>query len=57
MRSLRLVLLGFALGAGAAFAVSLIRRQRLADETGYTAPLAAEGPLAVPDLLVGVNGE
>ena len=48
-RSLRLLALGFVGGAGAAFVVSLLRRQRLAAATGYVPPQAAAGPRAVPE--------
>jgi hypothetical protein len=54
MRALRLLLLGFAIGAGAAFVASLIRQQRLSVDTGYVAPVAADGPLAVPNPPVNV---
>jgi hypothetical protein len=47
---LRLLLLGFGLGAAVAFAVSLLRAQRLAQQTGYQAPVAARGPAAVTDV-------
>jgi hypothetical protein len=48
-RSVRLLALGFLAGAGAAFLLSLFRRQRLTQGTGYLPPVAAPGPLAVPD--------
>lgn len=47
---LRLLLLGFGLGAAVAFAVSLLRAQRLAQQTGYQAPVAAKGLAAVTDV-------
>jgi hypothetical protein len=49
MRSLRLLLLGFAVGAAAAFLLSLFRKQRLSQVTGYVPPVPAPGPQAVPD--------
>ncbi len=49
MRAVRLLVLGFAIGAGLAFLASLIRQQRLSTDTGYVAPVAADGPLAVPN--------
>jgi len=49
VRSLRLLAIGFLCGAGAAFVLSLFRRQRLAQVTGYVPPVAAAGPRAVPD--------
>jgi len=50
MRTVRLLVLGFGLGAAVAFAVSLLRAQRLAQATGYQAPVAAQGPMAVTDI-------
>ena len=47
---LRLLVLGFGLGAAVAFAVSLLRAQRLAQVTGYQAPVAAKGPAAVANI-------
>jgi len=49
LRSIRLLALGFLAGAGAAFLLSLLRRQRLTQATGYVPPVAAAGPRAVPD--------
>jgi hypothetical protein len=54
MRAVKLLVLGFAIGAGVAFLASLIRQQRLSADTGYVAPVAADGPLAVPDPAVKV---
>jgi len=51
MRMIRLLLIGFGVGAAVAFAVSLLRNQRLAQVTGYYAPTAADGPSVVPDQL------
>lgn len=53
---LRLLLLGFGLGAALAFAVSLLRARRLAQVTGYQAPVAAQGPAAVTDIDVTATG-
>lgn len=53
LRSVRLLALGFLAGAGAAFVLTLFRRQRLTQATGYLAPVAAPGPMAVPDPAVG----
>ena len=50
MRTVRLLLLGFGLGAAVAFATSLLRVRRLAQVTGYQAPVAAKGPAAVPEV-------
>ena len=48
LRAVRILILGFVLGAGAAFLVSLLRRQRLSAMTGYVPPTAADGPDAMP---------
>jgi hypothetical protein len=45
-RTLAAVAVGFLLGALAAFAVSLLRRPRAIDATGYKPPTPAEGPEA-----------
>ena len=50
MRTLRWLLLGFGLGAAVAFAVSLLRAQRLEQVTGYQAPTASSNPSAVTDI-------
>lgn len=54
MRAVRLLVIGFVIGAGVAFVASLIRQQRLSADTGYVAPVAADGPLAVPNPAVNV---
>ncbi len=45
-RTLGAVITGFALGALAAFAVSLLRRPQPIDTTGYQPPTPADGPEA-----------
>ena len=45
----RWLLAGFAVGAGVAFAVSLLRKRRLVEVTGYQPPVPATGPQAVLD--------
>ena len=42
------IVLGFAIGLGAGFAHSLLRRRPARSQTGYLPPVAAEGPEAVP---------
>lgn len=42
------IALGFAIGVGAGFAHSLVRRRPARSQTGYLPPVAAEGPKAVP---------
>lgn len=49
MGRLRWVLAAFAVGAAAAFALGLLRKRRLVEVTGYTPPVSATGPQAVPD--------
>lgn len=49
MGRLRWVLTAFAVGAAAAFALGLLRKRRLVEVTGYTPPVSATGPQAVPD--------
>lgn len=43
-RTLAAVSVGFGLGALAAFVLSLLRRPRAIDTTGYQPPTAADGP-------------
>jgi hypothetical protein len=45
-RTVAAVAVGFGLGALAAFVVSLLRRPRAIDTTGYEPPTPAEGPEA-----------
>lgn len=52
MRALKWLAVGFAAGAAGAFVASLLWKRRLAQVTGYQAPAAAEGALAVGDPLV-----
>jgi hypothetical protein len=45
---LRWILVGFALGAAAAFGAGLLRKRRLVALTGYQPPVSATGPHVVP---------
>jgi len=47
MRRIGWLCVGFAAGAGVAFAVSLLRKRRLVATTGYRPPVSATGPRAV----------
>jgi hypothetical protein len=51
-RTLAAVAVGFGLGALAAFALSLLRRPKPIDTTGYRPPTPADGPAAGEPALV-----
>jgi hypothetical protein len=54
VRTLTAVAVGFGLGALAAFALSLLRRPKPIDTTGYQPPIPADGPATADTPLGGL---